>query len=173
MNSTRIVLAALNKRLAVLATLAVLCLGQSATADTDIPNKPYLSLAAADRMMQAALAYAIKHRAPGASIAIVDDGGHLVMLRRLDNTMPATPPIATGKARTAAIFKTPTARFETIIRDGRTPMLNIEGFTPMRGGVPIIVNEVVIGAIGVSGAASAEQDEEIALAGAAVLGEQS
>lgn len=154
-----------------LITLIMLCFGLGTVALADVPTKPYLTLAAAERVMQAAVAEARDLKAPG-SIAIVDDGGHLVLLQRLDNTMPATPPVATGKARTAAIFKTPTAKFETIIRDGRTPMLNIEGFTPMRGGVPIVVDGVVIGAIGVSGAASAVQDEEIALAGAAATGNQ-
>lgn len=163
----------MHKKLSVFAISALLSLSYVATAIADVPSKPYLSISDADRIMAAALEYAAANSAPGASIAIVDDGGHLVLLRRIDNTMPATPPIATGKARTAAIFRTPTARFETIIREGRTPMLNIDGFTPMRGGIPIVVDGVVIGGIGVSGAASAEQDEEIAIAGVAVLGESS
>jgi len=142
------------------------------TAQAEVPSKPYLTLAAAEHVMQAAVREANRLKAPGGSIAIVDDGGHLVLLRRLDNTMPATPPVATGKARTAAIFKTPTSKFETIITEGRTPMLAVEGFMPMRGGVPLVVDGVVIGAIGVSGAASANQDEEIALAGAAVIESQ-
>lgn len=153
-------------------TLIILYLALVAVAQADVPSKPYLTLAAAEHVMQAALAQAKNLKAPGGTIAIVDDGGHLVLLKRLDHTMPATPPVASGKARTAAIFKTPTAKFETIIRDGRTSMLNIEGFTPMRGGVPIVVDGVVIGAIGVSGAASAKQDEEIALVGAAAIGDQ-
>lgn len=154
-------------------TLLMLCLGLGTAVQADVPNKPYMTLATAERVMQAALTEARNLKAPGGSIAIVDDGGHLVLLQRLDNTMPATPPVATGKARTAAIFKTPTAKFETMISEGRTPMLKVEGFMPMRGGVPIVVNGVVIGAIGVSGAASAAQDEEIALAGgAAAMGRQ-
>lgn len=160
------------RKLSLNMTLFVLSIGVSVLAQADVPNKPFLTLVAAEHVMQAALAQAKRLKAPGGSIAVVDDGGHLVLLKRLDNTMPATPPVATGKARTAAIFKTPTAKFETIIRDGRTPMLNIEGFTPMRGGVPIVVGGMVIGAIGVSGAASAAQDEEIALAGAAAIGSQ-
>lgn len=154
------------------ASLVFLLIGLVAASYADIPSKPYLNLETADRVLKTALAEAKRLKAPGASIAIVDDGGHLLLLRRLDNTMPATPPVATGKARTAAIFKTPTAKFETIISDGRTPMLAIEGFMPMRGGVPIVIDGFVIGAIGVSGAASAAQDEEIALAGAAAVGQE-
>lgn len=152
--------------------LIVMCFGLSAMAQGEVPSKPFLTVATAERVMQTALAEVNRLKAPGGSIAIVDDGGHLVLLKRLDNTMPATPPVAIGKARTAAIFKTPTAKFETIIREGRTPMLNIEGFTPMRGGVPITVDGFVIGGIGVSGAASAAQDEDIALAGAAAIGSE-
>ena len=153
-------------------TLMILCMGLGTSAEADVPTKPYLTLTDAQHVMQAALAKATAIKAPGGSIAIVDDGGHLVLLQRLDNTMPATPPVATGKARTAAIFKTPTSKFETIVTEGRTSMLAVEGFMPMRGGVPLVVNGIVIGAIGVSGAASAAQDEEIALAGAAAIGSQ-
>ena len=152
--------------------VVILLVAAGFAARADTPYKPYLTLASAERVMHAAVREARRLDAPGGSIAIVDDGGHLVLLRRLDNTMPATPPVATGKARTAAIFKTPTSKFETIITEGRTPMLAVEGFMPMRGGVPLVIEGVVIGAIGVSGAASAHQDEEIALAGAAVIGGQ-
>ena len=153
-------------------TFTVLLLALGSAAQSEVPTKPYLTLDIADRVMHAALDKAGQVKAPGGSIAIVDDGGHLVLLRRLDNTMPATPPVATGKARTAAIFKTPTSRFETIVTEGRTPMLAVEGFMPMRGGVPIVIDGIVIGAIGVSGAASAAQDEEIAVAGAAAVGKR-
>lgn len=135
-----------------------------------LPSKPVLTLAYAEEVMDAAMDAVTRLKAPSGTIAIVDDGGHVVLVKRLNNTMPATPPVAIGKARTAAIFKTPTAKFEQIIRDGRTPMLNIDGFTPMQGGVPLVLDGNVIGAIGVSGAASAAQDEEIAVAGAKHVG---
>jgi glc operon protein GlcG len=80
--------------------------------------------------------------------------------------------VSAGKARTAALFRKPTRVFEDIIRRGRTPMLKIDDFTPMQGGVPIVVAGEVVGAIGVSGAASAPQDEVLALAGAAAFGGQ-
>jgi glc operon protein GlcG len=147
-----------------MAALAMLALAASADAQS-LEHKPALTLEGATEVMAAAKAEAKRLNAPDGTIAIVDDGGHLILLERLDGTFPSTPPVATGKARTAAIFRTPTARFETIIRDGRTPMLNIEGFTPMQGGVPIVAAGHVVGGIGVSGAASAPQDEEIAIAG--------
>ena len=77
--------------------------------------------------------------------------------------------ISTGKARTAALFKKPTAAFEELIRGGRTPMIALEDFTPLQGGVPIEVNGTVVGAIGVSGAANQQRDEDVAKAGAAAV----
>ena len=114
----------------------------------------------------AAAAEAAKSRAGGA-IAVADDGGNLMALERLDGTFAPGAGISIGKARTAAIFKRPTKAFEDIIKNGRTAMVAIEDFTPLQGGVPIVLDGEVVGAIGVSGAASAQQDEEIALVGAA------
>src|SRR5207253_449594 len=68
-----------------------------------------------------------------AAIAVVDDGGNLMYLERLDNTFAAGARISIGKARTAALFKKPTAAFEEIIRNGRTPMIALEDFTPLQG----------------------------------------
>ncbi|MDX2170126.1 MAG: heme-binding protein [Deltaproteobacteria bacterium] len=120
---------------------------------------------------QAAAAAAADARAnhEGGVIAIVDDGGNLMYLERLDGTFPAGARISIGKARTAALFRKPTAAFEEIIRNGRTPMVALEDFTPLQGGVPIEVGGVVVGAIGVSGAASQQRDEAVAKAGAAAL----
>ncbi|TMA88611.1 MAG: heme-binding protein [Deltaproteobacteria bacterium] len=98
-----------------------------------------------------------------------DDGGNLMYLERLDNTFAAGARISIGKARTAALFKKPTAAFEEIIRNGRTPMIALEDFTPLQGGVPLELDGKVIGAIGVSGAANQQRDEEVAKAGAAAL----
>ncbi len=103
----------------------------------------------------------------GASIAVVDAGGHLVAFERLDPTFAAGAHVSIGKARTAALFRRPTAFFEDTIRGGRTPMIALDdGFTPLQGGVPIEVGGAIVGAIGVSGAASAAQDEELATLGA-------
>jgi glc operon protein GlcG len=99
-------------------------------------------------------------------IAVVDEGGNLMALERLDGTFAAGANISIGKARTAVMFKKPTKAFEEIIKNGRTPMVALTDFTPLQGGVPILVDGEVVGGVGVSGAASAQQDEELAIAGA-------
>jgi glc operon protein GlcG len=131
-------------------------------------HRQSLSLADARRVMAAAVDHA-KKGAGTAAIAIVDEGGNLMLLERLDNTFAAGANISIGKARTSALFKKPTKFFEDVINKGRTAMTALPDFTPLQGGVPIIVDGHIVGGIGVSGAASAAQDEEIALAGAAAL----
>ena len=96
---------------------------------------PSLTMDDARTALDAALQEAERLDAPGGTIAVVDGGGHLVLLHRIDGMAPATPPVAVGKARTAAIFRAPTGGFEQIINGGRAAMLNIDGFTPMQGGV--------------------------------------
>ncbi|MFN0060330.1 MAG: heme-binding protein [Planctomycetota bacterium] len=128
-----------------------------------------LSLAGAKRAVDAAAAGA-KSRGAGGVFAVVDSGGHLLCLERLDGTFPAGANIAVGKARTAALFKKSTRVFEEIIAGGRTAMVTIDGFTPLKGGVPIVIDGQVVGAIGVSGAMSADQDEELALIGVTAAG---
>lgn len=132
-----------------------------------VVDKKALTLEGARLVIATAIGQARRLQAPGSVIAVVDDGGNLIALERLDGSFPAGATISIGKARTAAIFKRPTREFEDVIRNGRTPMLALADFTPLQGGVPLVVGEDVVGAIGVSGAASAQQDEEIALAGAA------
>ncbi len=138
--------------------------GARAEADT----KGVLTLELARKVAAAAAVEAARDGGTGA-IAVVDDGGQLVVFERLGGTFPAGAEVSIGKARTAALFRRPTRAFEEIIRDGRTPLLAIEGFTPLQGGVPIEREGVIVGAIGVSGAASAQRDEEVALAGAAAV----
>src|SRR5512144_541603 len=87
-------------------------------------------------------------------------------LARLDGTFAAGANISIGKARTAALFKRPTKVFEDIIGKGRTSMVALNDFTPLQGGVPIVSEGQVLGGVGVSGAASAQQDEQLAVAGA-------
>jgi glc operon protein GlcG len=134
-----------------------------------VAQKQTLTLAGAKKAIAAAVAKAKELNAPGGVIAIVDDGGNLMAVERLDGTFAAGALISIGKARTAAIFKRPTSVFEKIIREGRTPMVALNDFTPLQGGVPIEMNGQVVGAIGVSGAASAQQDEELAIAGVGAL----
>lgn len=146
---------------ALLASLATSAMAQ-------IGDRKTLTLEAAKQIVAAAVREANKDNHT-AAIAIVDDGGNLMLLERLDNTFAAGPLISYGKARTSALFKKPTRVFEEIIKSGRTPMIALNDFTPLQGGVPLELDGQVVGAIGVSGAASAQRDEEIALAGAPAL----
>jgi glc operon protein GlcG len=145
----------------------------SAAAEAQTLQKTGLTLEGAKQVIAAAVAEAKSKNAPGAAIAVVDDGGNLVAVERLDNTFAAGANISIGKARTAALFKRPTKVFEDIINKGRTTMVALSDFTPLQGGIPIIIDGQVIGAIGVSGAASAQQDEELAIAGANALARSS
>jgi len=136
-------------------------------------EKKALTIEGAKRVIAGAVAYAKKNNAPGGVIAVVDEGGNLMALERLDGTFAAGANISIGKARTAVLFKRPTKVFEDIIKNGRTAMVALPDsyFTPLQGGVPITIDGQIVGGVGVSGAASAQQDEELALAGAGVFGE--
>jgi glc operon protein GlcG len=149
-----------------LAGALALALAQPAAAQT--ASRTILTLAGARAVSDAAEAEAHRLSAGGA-IAIVDEGGALLTLVRLDNTFPAAATVAVEKARTAAQFRRPTQVFEDAIKDGRLALLGVSVMTPLQGGVPIVVDGQVVGAIGVSGAASAAQDAEIANAAATAL----
>ena len=130
---------------------------------------PVLGEAAAMNIVNAATTYARAHAAPGGAIAVVDAGGQLIAFARLDGSFPAASDIAIGKARTAAAFRKPTRVLEDLVNKGRVTMTTLAAvtfFTPLKGGVPLTVDAQVVGAIGVSGAASADQDDEIAQAAA-------
>src|SRR5882724_8497608 len=146
---------------------AITCVAASANAQ--IADKKSLNLQGAKQVIAAAQAEAKRVNAPGGVVAVVDDGGNLIAVERLDGTFNAGANISIGKARTAALFKKPTKFFEDIIKNGRTAMVALNDFTPLQGGVPVIVDNQIIGAVGVSGAASAQQDEELATAGANVF----
>jgi uncharacterized protein GlcG (DUF336 family) len=133
-----------------------------------VTSKRALTLEGARRAIDAAVAQASSLKATGV-IAVVDDGGNLMAVERIDGTFSAGANISIGKARTAALFKKPTRAFEEIIKNGRTPMIALNDFTPLVGGVPIVSDGQTVGGIGVSGAASADQDEQLALAGARAL----
>jgi uncharacterized protein GlcG (DUF336 family)/quercetin dioxygenase-like cupin family protein len=144
----------------------VLCLASFATAQTI--EKKTLTLQGAERVIAAAKAEAQKLKAPGGVIAVVDDGGNLMALERLDGTFSAGANISIGKAKTAVMFKKPTRVFEELINSsgkGRTVMTALENFTPLIGGIPIVVDGEIVGGVGVSGAATADQDEQLAIAG--------
>lgn len=135
-------------------------------AATTLAHKRVLSLHGAKHIAAAAVREAHRLQSPGGAFAITDDAGNLLYLERLDGTFAMASTVSVGKARTAALFQKPTSVFENAIAKGRTSMVALPDFTPLQGGVPIVVDGQVVGAIGVSGAASAAQDEEIALAAA-------
>jgi glc operon protein GlcG len=132
-----------------------------------LTNGRSLTLDAAKIIVAEARKYAASVDAPhgGPSIAIVDKGGNLLHLDRPERTFAGSAMVAFEKAHTAAMFEQPTKNFESKIKEGRTPLITV-GYTMLEGGVPIIINGEVVGAIGVSGAASSQQDVEIAEAGA-------
>lgn len=134
-----------------------------------ITAKKSLTLLGARLAADAAMDEAKRLGAPGAAVAVVDEGGNVICIERLDGTFAAAARISAGKARTAALFRKPTSVFENLIREGRTPMVALEDFTPLQGGVPIVVEGETVGAVGVSGAASAQQDEDLALIAAAAV----
>jgi glc operon protein GlcG len=143
---------------------AILVIGHVASAQ--VTDKPGLTLDGAKRVIAAAVAEAETVNAPGGVVAVVDDGGNLMALERLDGTFAAGANISIGKARTAVLFKKPTKALEDIINNGRTAMTALADFTPLQGGIPIEVNGKIVGGVGVSGASSAQQDEQLAIAGA-------
>ncbi|HET9515845.1 MAG TPA: heme-binding protein, partial [Gemmatimonadales bacterium] len=134
--------------------IGALVLGASPVA-AQVATVRELTLDGARQAITAAVQYARENQAPGAAIAVVDRGGYVLALERLDGTFPAGSDISVGKARTAVRFQRETKVFEDLIRNGRTPMIalsEIVGFTPLLGGVPIVVGGQIVGAIGVSGA---------------------
>jgi glc operon protein GlcG len=133
-------------------------------------GKKTLTLEGAKAVAAAAAAEA-KKGSEGGSIALVDDGGNLMYLERIQPTFPMGATISTEKERTAALFQKPTKVLEDAIVGGRTPLLNVWS-APLNGGEPIVVDGQVVGAIGVSGASSAARDAAIAVAGAHALSSQ-
>ncbi len=143
------------------------CLLLATTLSAQLLPAKTLSLEAAKKITAEAVKYAKSNNAPGGAIAIVDNGGHLIYLERLDGTFAAAAEVATKKANTAALFKAPSSKLENAINNGRDALITV-GHTFLQGGIPIMVDGQVVGAIGVSGSASAQQDEDIAVAGSKV-----
>jgi glc operon protein GlcG len=154
------------RRIAVLTAAAWML--SSALARGQWTEKKTLTIDGANKVVAAAVAEARKRNTTGA-IAVVDDGGNLMAVERIDGTFAAGGLISIGKARTAALFKKPTSFFEDLINKGRTAMTTVNDFTPLRGGVPITVDGAIVGAVGVSGASSAAEDEELAVLAAAAV----
>src|SRR3954470_20031749 len=135
------------------------------------PTTPYgepISIAAAKKAMAAAEAEATRNQW-GVSIAIVDSGGNLLMLHRLDNAQLASVRLAEARARTAVEFRRPTKALEDAVASGGVGLRVLTfGASLAEGGVPIITDGKIVGGIGVSGAAS-QQDAQAAMAGAAAV----
>lgn len=148
------------------ACLATLLSGVLLTAQ--LTDRKALTLEGAKKIAAAAEAEAKKNNW-NVVIAIVDDGGHLLYLQRMDGVQIASVEIALMKARSAALYKRPTKAFEERVAAGNNAVLRLPGAAPFEGGLPVIVNDQVLGAIGVSGVAS-QQDGQIAKAGLDALG---
>jgi glc operon protein GlcG len=154
-----------------LALGAMVLLGQSAAQPPEkkVPllEKKALSLEAARKMVAAAIAEAERNQWRGV-VAVVDDGGWLILLERMDHAMTASVELAAGKARAAALFKKPSQELEEAINQGRYAAITARGFIEMQGGLPVLVDGEVIGAIGAS-FATPGQDVQVAQAGLAAL----
>ena len=149
-----------------LGTLALLTQG----APAQLLDKKALTLEAARKMVAGAEAEAGRHHLAGV-VAVVDDGGWPILLERMDHAAYlASVELAPGKARTAALFKEPSQALEDSINHGRIAAVTARGFIEMQGGLPVVVDGQVIGAIGAS-FDTPEHDAEIACAGLAALGE--
>jgi glc operon protein GlcG len=140
------------------------------TGQAQLLEKKALSLEAARKMVRAAEAEAERNHWRGV-IAVVDDGGWLIVLERISHAaMTASVELAAGKARSAALFEKPTQALEQAIDQGRYAAITARGFIEMQGGLPVVVDGEVIGGIGAS-FATPEEDEQVAKAGLAGLGQ--
>ncbi|MCY1356533.1 heme-degrading [compost metagenome] len=130
-------------------------------------TKAVLDLSEVTRILAAARAEAESNQWQ-VSIAVVDDGGHPLALERLDGCAPISAYIATEKARTAALGRRESKGYEDMVNGGRSAFLSAPLLTSLEGGVPVLVDGQVVGAVGVSGV-KAEQDAQVARAGAQCL----
>lgn len=140
-----------------------------ATAATpDLPSRPVLTLAVAQQVLAAAQKQAENLHTPGV-IAVVDDAGEVIIQVRMDNAyMRASTTLAPEKARSAVMFRRPTAALESAIAGTRPALMTARGFVMMKGGEPIFINNQLVGGIGVS-VDTPDHDEQIAQAGLSVL----
>jgi uncharacterized protein GlcG (DUF336 family) len=150
------------------AAVVILALGAVVTAVAQMPN-PYglpISLENARKATAPALAEAAKNNW-NVAVAIVDPGGNLVYYEKMDNTQLGSANVAIDKARSAALFKRPTKAFQDALAAGGDALriLRLQGVVPVEGGIPLLIDGKIVGAIGVSGATSA-QDAQCAKAGA-------
>ncbi|KLU24109.1 hypothetical protein EOS_21840 [Caballeronia mineralivorans PML1(12)] len=131
-------------------------------------DKPELTLDAA-KHAAAAAETAAHTKGIAVTVGVVDDGGHLIYLARLDHVASGMTDAAIMKAQTAANYGLPTRMLEDAVAQGHVSYLNLPGILPLEGGLPILIDGRVIGAIGVAGAQSSEDDAAIARAGLATF----
>lgn len=136
-------------------------------AQLPVPYGPSVTLAQARPVADAAIAEATRNGWT-VMVAIVDTGGNLVLFERMDQTQVGSIDVAIGKARTANNFKRATKVFEDAVLGGRTVVLSVPNVVPVEGGLPIVSGDRIVGAIGISGATSA-QDGQVAKAALAAL----
>ena len=135
-------------------------------ASAQLATKKSLTLEAAKKIVAAAEAEAIAKKYTMV-ICVVDDGGHVILLEKMDGTQLGSVQVAQDKAMTALNFKRPTKALEDAVAGGRNAVLKLTGAIPIEGGIPITVDGVIIGAVGASGGTS-PQDAEVAAAGVKV-----
>lgn len=145
-----------------IAVLALCPLGFGAV----LAEKKTLTLDAAKEMAQAAERKAIENHWT-AVISILDDGGNLLYLERMDGAPTGSIDVSQAKARSAVRFKSPTKNFSTALKNGSTALLKLD-VVPFEGGIPVVVGDQIVGAIGVSGG-TAETDGQVAQAGVDAL----
>ena len=160
------------RALALSLILAGLAMGASSSLAQTMPPPygPPITLDAAKQAMAGAEAEAEKNKWP-VVIVVLDSGGNMVMLHRRDDSQLSAIATAEGKARTALYFKRPTKLLDEVITGGGAGLryLALKDFVPLEGGIPIVIDGKIVGAIGVSGVLSA-QDTQIARAGVDALG---
>jgi uncharacterized protein GlcG (DUF336 family) len=145
----------------------LLAVSLAVTLSAQLPTKRYLNLDAAKKIAAAAEAEALRNKW-NVVISIVDDGGHLIYLEKMDGTQIGSIEVSQFKARGAIFYKRPTKAMEERLTSGGTNVLSLPGAAPVEGGLPLMVGDEFVGAIGVSGVTS-QQDAQIAAAGTAVL----
>ncbi len=155
----------------VLAVLGLVFASRDARAQ-QWPN-PYGAPIAVEAARKAAAAATVEARKNGwaVAVAVVDTAGDLVFFERMDGTQVGSVKVSQEKARTSARFKRPSKAFEDAIANGRNAILGLPDVTPVEGGIPVVVEGKIVGAIGVSGGTS-PQDAQCAMAGANTLGKQ-
>jgi glc operon protein GlcG len=151
----------------MIAGVLAVALVQPPPAQVTLAARRTITLDAARKVAGAAETEARKNQW-AVAIAVVDDAGHLILFHRMDDAKLIAIDIAVRKARTAVYFREPTKNLETEVAGGRTALLPIDGFMPLEGGVPLVVDGKVVGAVGVSGMTGA-QDAQCAAAGAGTL----